>query len=117
MAASTWPAMTSANNVAAPSEGSSRITSRMKAPPNTPPDQAYHGRHAGHRFPGRNAFAKCDHRNDHGEEADRIADQCRPGRRTQCGAQIAVEHLLGCDTDAGAEREEIKEEMLHEGSR
>ena len=54
---------------------------------------------------------------DHRDKAARIADQSRPGRRIQCGAQIAIEHLLGRDADTGAEREEIKEEMLHEGSR
>ena len=84
----------------------------MKAAPNTPPDHAYHGTSTTVFHDGTRSRER-DHRDDHGEKAAGIADQPRPGRRAQRRAQAAIEHLLGGDADAGAEREEIEEEMLH----
>jgi len=70
-------------------------------------------RHIGDCLPGGHPFAERDDGYDHRDESAGIADQSRPRRRRKRGAQAAIEHLLRCDADTGAQREDIEEESLH----
>src|SRR5205823_13170260 len=66
-------------------------------------------------FPGRKVLAKREQYDDHRQQTAEIAEEARPGRRSQRRPQAAVQDLLGGDADARADGERVKVDGLHVG--